>query len=532
MRIGARRGVLERGAVVYLFHRGLRGMASVRKVYDFSMDKVEHTLVGFLARRENESTVADMIAGTGLPKYQVEQGMKLVLSEYDGRLKATESGELLYSFPGGMRNTTRGFVPGLKRFWRSFSKGAARVLSLLFKIWIVVMLVGYFVVFLALMIVAIVGAFAASAAGRGDRDGRSRRGGDGFGAMFLVVRLFDLALRMWIMSSILQGPRKPKAGGRPFYKSVFGFIFGEGDPNPGWDEAEKQAVIAYIRGKRGVVTVEELMALTGMEEPEAQRLVSRYLLEFEGEPGVTEGGTVIFSFPALLRTTEREQKGFAAGAVPAGRAKRTAAFSANKRKTNGWILFFNTFNLAFGTFFLSFALTHGSTVVALGGRGRQSADLLSVLYAVTYNLLASAGISPVPFIATVLGIVPVAFSVFFFFIPLFRKIRLDRENERIREENLRKRVYAAIIASPADVDPRSISPGGADSSPKAVEKVRARIVERFAALKSAEPVRQPDGSFRYRFAELERQAADLDAHRKKVDLKSFEVGKTVFDSGQ
>jgi hypothetical protein len=404
------------------------------------------------------------------------------------------------------------------------------VLSLLFKIWIVVMLVGYFVAFLALMIVAIVGAFAATAAGRGDRDGRSRRDGGGFGAMFLVIRLFDLALRMWIWTSILQGPGRKRQPGRPFYKSVFGFVFGEGDPNRGWEEEEKTAVISYIRGRRGVITIEELMALSGRDEPEAQTLINRYLLEFEGEPEVTDGGSVIFSFPALLRTTEQEQRSFAAARLAGGRMKRTVPFSDNKRKTNGWILFFNSFNLAFGSFFLGFALTRGAAVIPAGSR--VSGDLLTVLYSMTYNFIAAAGINPVPVIAVALGIIPVAFSAFFFLIPLLRKIRLDRRNQDIREENLKKRVYSHILANPSDVDPRAISAGGPESTPKAFEAVRRRIVDRFAALKAAEPVRQEDGSFRYRFAELERQAADVEQHRSKVDLKSFEVGKTVFDSGQ
>ena len=49
-----------------------------------------------------------MISGTSLPKYQVEQAAKVALDEYAGRLKVTESGELLYYFPGGMRSTVHG----------------------------------------------------------------------------------------------------------------------------------------------------------------------------------------------------------------------------------------------------------------------------------------------------------------------------------------------------------------------------------------------------------------------------------------
>ena len=122
-------------------------MANAPKVYDFPMAKVEGQLVSFLKQKRGESTVADMIAGTGLPKYQVEQAAKAALDEYAGRLKVTESGELLYYFPDGMRSTVRGAGPRLRRFWKAFKGTAARVFTLLFKIWIVAMLVGYFVAF-------------------------------------------------------------------------------------------------------------------------------------------------------------------------------------------------------------------------------------------------------------------------------------------------------------------------------------------------------------------------------------------------
>ena len=48
------------------------------KVYDFDRRKVEGILVSHLRSRQRESTVADLVAGTGLPKYQVEQGLKAV----------------------------------------------------------------------------------------------------------------------------------------------------------------------------------------------------------------------------------------------------------------------------------------------------------------------------------------------------------------------------------------------------------------------------------------------------------------------
>ena len=393
-------------------------MANSRKVYDFPVAKVEDQLVGFLRKRRGESTIADMIAGTGLPKYQVEQTAKVVLDEFAGRLKVTESGELLYYFPSGMRSTVRGPGPGLRRLWKSFIRGAARVLSFLFKVWIVAMLIGYFVAFVAIAVVAIVASVAASAAGRG-RDDRSRGSGGGLGGMYLVMQLIDMLLRMWFWSSILKDPRRRPREGRVFYKSVFGFVFGEDDPNRGWEEEERKHIISYIRANRGVITLEELMALTGRETEDANALMNRILLEFEGEPGVTDNGTLIYSFPALMRTSRSEEKSLGPVRLQDGAAKRPIPFSANARKTNGWIVFFNAFNLAFGTYFLAISLTQGNQIVqtvklaaaqAAAAQGHRTLAIAGpVLYSTAVSLLSNVAANPVPFLLIGLGFVPVFF---------------------------------------------------------------------------------------------------------------------------
>ncbi|HEY9593315.1 MAG TPA: hypothetical protein VHE79_02500 [Spirochaetia bacterium] len=498
-------------------------MAIAQKVYDFPMGKVEDRLVTYLRKSRGESTVADMIAGTGLPKYQVEQAAKVVLDEYAGRLKVTESGELLYYFPSGMHSTTRGLGPSLKRFRKAFARTAVRVLSFLFKIWIVAMLVGYFVAFVAIGLVAIFASFAASAANKDNRD-RGDHGG-GFGGMYLVMRLLDFILRMWFWSSILKDPRRKPKEGRAFYKSVFGFVFGEGDPNAGWDEIERKHVISYIRGHKGVITLEEFMALTGLESGPANALLNRYLLEFEGEPGVTDSGTVIYTFPALMRAAEAPVRGAGEASLLNPITKKLLPFSANKKKTNGWIIFFNAFNLAFGSYFLVIGLTQGIAALAKGG---------PALFSLTGQLLTSLGVAnPLPGMEIGLGLVPVAFSLIFFLVPIFRLSRMNRRNAEFRLEALRKRIIAHIVSSPSHVDARDLRPTGTTLDPKNYAAVVNRAVEKLAAEMGAEPVVQEQaGIFAYRFKEIEREISDLNAYRNSIDLVKYDLGKTVFDSGK
>jgi len=499
-------------------------VATVPKVYDFPMARVEDKLVSFLKTRRGESTVADMISGTGLPKYQVEQTAKVVLDEYAGRLKVTESGELLYYFPGGMRSTVHGFGPRLRRFWKSFALGSAKVFSFLFKIWIVAMLIGYFVAFVAIGVLAIVASVAASAAGRGGRDDRRGGGGGGFGGMYLAMQLLDLILRMWFWSSILgmNGRQRRPREGRAFYKSVFGFVFGDEDPNKGWEERERKHAISYIQGHKGVITLEELMGITGRESDDANALMNRLLLEYEGEPGVTENGTLIYTFPELMRISH-DAKDRGTIQLQAGPTRRPVPFSANKQRTNGWIIFFNTFNLLFGTYFLTIGVTQGAAALAKNG---------PFLYSFTGDLLLKAGINPVGVLEIGLGVVPVLFSIVFFLVPLFRQLRLARQNEAIRQEALRKEILGQIISSPAHVDARNVRPLGSDLDPKNFAKVSRRILERIAAQLKAEPVvREGTNEFAYTFPELKRELTDLAEYRSSVDVSRYDVGKTVFDSG-
>jgi hypothetical protein len=253
--------------------------------------------------------------------------------------------------------------------------------------------------------------------------------------------------------------------------------------------------------------------------------MNRILLEFEGEPGVTDNGTVVYAFPELMRASQSEQK--ALGQVPLLNpvSKHLSPFSANKRRTNGWILFFNAFNLAFGSYFLVLSLTQSAgTLLEKTG---------PYLYSFTGRLLQQAGIdSPVPLLAVFLGAVPVAFSILFFLVPLLRKISLDRQNAQIREEILRRRILTQMLSSPARVDPSEVRPVGNGLDPGNLPAVSKRIIDRLAASMGAEPlVKEKEGTFAYKFPELERQIADLEDYRRKIDLKSFEVGKTIFDSG-
>ena len=92
---------------------------------------------------------------------------------------------------------------------------------------------------------------------------------------------------------------------------------------------------------------------------------------------------------------------------------------------------------------------------------------------------------------------------------------------------------AQVLVSPSRVDPRDVRPTGTNLDPSESPAASRRILERLAAALKAEPIPlEKEGMFAYSFKELQRQLADLEAFRKGIDPKRYELGKTVFDSGQ
>ena len=493
-------------------------MATTANVLDYKKEAVRDAIVGAFKQRRGEAAPADIVAFTGLPKPQVDAELPAVADEYGGRLKVTESGEILYSFPDGFRSRYRGFGPGLKRALKALVKGAAAVGTFLFKAWIMVMLVGYFALFVALVVLALVASVAASAS---DRNGKSRSRGGGFA---LTGRLIDLFVRIWFYNEMFKSPgqrryaadsrARSREDRRPLHKAVFSFVFGDPDPNADHDAVEKRAFVALVRARKGVVLLEDFMAVTGLPPDEADKAINRYLYEFEGSPEVSEGGTVYFRFPKLLLRARADESGASDSPF-----QRLRAFSANDKKANMWYAAINGVNLLFGSYFLYCSLAYE----ALAARPITGG---TYLFWFVGNLFAQFSADPLGLIMIGLGLVPLAFSALFWLIPALRAGSLARQNERVKERNMRRALYAGAVSSPSAV--RAPDPAALPESarPKNAEAPR-KAVEELAAWERGEPA---EGGA-WRLAELERKTADAERIRASVRPDDYRLGGVAFDSG-
>jgi hypothetical protein len=489
-------------------------------------DRTAYRKVVEAFRRERRgSTVADIVAKTALPLQTVREMVPQAADEYSARLEATESGEILYSFPRGFVSKRRGFKARFGRFMERFGRGLKIAAQALFKVWIMAMLVGYFVLFMVIALGALMLSVAASSSNSSNNRSRGR---SGMGGMFLVSNVFDMIIRIWFYSELTKSldPRRRGAAnkrpkGRPLYKAIFSFVFGDGDPNADWDSREKQAVIAYLQANSGVISLPEFMTLTGTERGKAEERIVSYCAEFGGMPEATEDGTVVYRFDELLLRADKRDCSFSAFSAP---LKRLKSFSSNTKGMNTWFGIVNTVNLFFGGYFLANALATGHILT------QEHFNAASYLYGVVYVVLSRIAANPLTVISVVLGLVPLVFSLLFWLIPALRYFGMKKSNETVKLENLRKAGYGRIWDKPLAVRNADIDGAAEECRPKNMAAAREKIIQEIGAYAVPDVSIGAEGETIYSFKELEREKTALQKYRANVKPGASDLGKTVFDS--
>ena len=490
--------------------------------------KAYEKLKGIFKKNRSGITLADAAAGTGLSLAQIRNLAPLAADEYSARLEVTESGEILYSFPQGFKSRYRAFVPVMKRQLSSFLRIGGRVLTFCFKAWIMVMLVGYFLLFLAIALASIFLSVAASS------NSNNRRGRGGWNVSF---GLFNMIFRLWFYSEMLGGAGRRyggsfgtvragygnKAGagkGRPLHRAIFSFVFGEENPNQERELQEKTAFISYVRSRRGVVALPELMSLLGQPPEEAGKKIMSLCAEFGGVPEVTEEGTIVYRFDEILPSGENSNYNEASsvsGSPPEPFYKKLKVFSSNPGKMNFWFGLINGVNLLFGAyFFVNAAKISGGIIPNTGMAARLS------IY------LNQLGIAPFPVIGIGLGLVPLLFSVFFWLIPALRSLLLRKENDAAKLDNFRALGFGQIWSNPLSFRPYTVQ--GGENRPRNLESARDRLVKDMAAYTESEVTADEEGRETFSFPELRREKDALEKYRRTIDSGRSSTGKIIFDS--
>jgi len=415
----------------------------------------------------------------------------------------------------------RNRVPPIQRL----KSAAKRVLTGVFKAWIVTMLVVYFVVFVALVVAALIAMMSRGgdrrSGGSWGRGAGRHRGHFHFPSFWLWYYIWT---PRWRLGSPYYGRRweatLEKDSRPPFYKKVFAFVFGPDRPKPTRKQLDR-STLRLIRARRGALTTAELIEHTAMGMPEAEEEMGRLLGSYAGEPTVSADGELVYAFPELMTSahgpvTAREPN-------PAWmRMEYPMELTGNEKKHDAVIIGMNGFTLAAGAtapWFIFPQLGIGGTAAFVG-----------------------------------LVLVPVIFSVLFFSVPLLRVLGVRKENRTRKARNVR-RLVLGLVYREALAGGRPITTEAATAhvqkkmknrivDPSDVEAALHQLAAEFYAAVSSGDV-GPAGagasssavasstegtSLQFSFPAIRKQFLASETVRRHLKLEDAELGDVVYSS--
>lgn len=463
-------------------------------------------------------TVADASVESGLSLRDTEAGLTWLTSEYRGHLRVTSEGELLHLFPTGFTKP-----------WET-KETAERVLSavgralvgagrFIVRAWLLTVMVGYAALFVALVIGLTVAR---------QSDSRDR----GPGVSFFLGGLFRMIgdALFWTFHPFsplyvgrgygdgLYGDGYARGGRRrdgrrgkgdevPFYEKVNRFVFGPPSA-PEDPHAMRARILAELRAKRGRIGLADVMRVTGLPRAEADPLMARLMLDHDGSVEVSENGGIFYRFEAMRKTaTERAP----ARPPPAWtNAPKLPPLTGNPTESNVVIALLNGFNLLASAWVMAHGLTLSNLALLFSKR--------------------PPPILPDDGLPLALGLVPFVFSLALFLLPLARSLVRPLRERRATEERARLSVLREVLARTTNGKPvpdealREAFRDAAGRDPSS-EEITRRVVELGGDVDLESP-----GEVRYRFADLEAEAAALDEERARASENEARVGRVVFAS--
>jgi hypothetical protein len=470
-----------------------------------------------LANPEKPFTVADASVASGLPLRDAEAGLNLLTSEYRGHLRVTEDGDLVHLFPTGFTKPwqTQEF---LAKVAGTVGRALVAVGRFVVRAWLLIVMVSYALLFLALMI-------GLTVTRQGSSDDRNGSAGLGIvAALFRMLadalfwtfhpfsplyidRAFDhVGTRRAVRSERENEDDEPKVA---FYEKVNRFVFGP--PVPKEDPHQMHGrVLAEIRALKGRIGLADVMRVTGLPRDQADPLMAKLMLDYDGEVSVGESGGIVYTFESLRRSTNEA----AVPRPPAAWARVTELLplTGNDPGANILVALLNGFNLLVSAWVMQNGLTI-SNIALLFERHRP-------------RVLPDDGLP------LALGLVPFVFSLFLFVLPIGRAIHRARMQKRADQERARLAVLREVVSRASKSEPV------ADETLRAAvriatgeEPTSADITRRVVDLGGDVDV-GPEGEVRYRFAGFEADAQAAEEERERADDREGRIGAVVFASDQ
>ena len=477
------------------------------QVKTLAAEKAAQILERALAGQRGDLTVADAAAKGGIALREAELGLHFLSSKYRGRLSATDKGELLFRFPYGFS------LPVLKRprVIELLAKAKRTILGvgkLVVRAWISVVLVSYVAVFVAVLLALMFG---------GNDRNRGSSGGVG-GLAAGLIRVIGEAF-FWTFhpfSPFYAGGFQQQRGRgsvtrekkSPFYERVNRFVFGPEEKKADAQEMERR-VLAQIRVSQGRVGIADVMRVTGLPREEADPMMARLMLDYEGDVEVSSDGGIFYKFPALRRTAQ--QTAFERPPPPVWTERVTApAVTGNDAGSNWWIAALNGFNLVMSLVALQLNLT------------------VDRVFDIIHQAQTHLQTLPLPYdgVPIVLGAIPFLFSTALFALPIYRWATTGAKQQKAQEENARravlKTVLDATITGNGEVKEAALKAAWKEATGK--EPDEKQIVREVVALGG--DMDMDRNAFRFR--DLEAEVEALKKERDHASEHEKDAGVVVF----
>jgi hypothetical protein len=480
-------------------------------------------------------TIADAATKSGLALRDAERGLHALSSEYRGHLRVTSEGELLFLYPTGFTKPweTRSAV---SRALSAIGRGATGVLRFAVRAWLLVVLVSYALLFLAVIIGLSVARSSSSSSS--DRDGFP-----GSALLYVVFRVLADAI-FWTFhpfspvslnwgerarghdtanwrkgpvelpradSSLLSATHAhapADAPDAPFYEKVNRFFFGPTPQKPD-PRAMERTLLTEIRSKKGRIGLADVMRVTGLPRAEADPLMARLMLDYDGDVFVSEDGGIAYRFESLRKTVDVGVP-FEGPRAAWEQEKRVPPLTGNGIGTNFLIVLLNGFNVVM-------------SLVAIGS-GLTIERLSQLLSRVPIEEIAP------PSTPWLLGIVPLVLSLALFLLPIGRAIGRAFEKRKVAQENGRLAVLREVVTrveAKQRIDDAVLATAwrGAVGEEPSSKELTKRVVELGGTAEIEDA-----GTVRYRFVDLETEAKALEEEREAAAEAEADVGKVIFAS--
>ncbi|MBC8145266.1 MAG: hypothetical protein H7X80_06740 [bacterium] len=368
-------------------------------------------------------TPQDAATATGVTVGEARDALTRLMELYITRVTHDDQGNVLFAFEMPLRR--RGTKTAAEK-WAEVKGALWRTFKIAFKIWIGLMVIVYFAVMVIVLIALVL---AKSSSDSDDDDGEGMIGGlfhmmaEGLRFAFwtnMMTANYDYAVddhgyryrEVRTPRSHQKGHKKEKS----FIIAIYDLALGE-ERAPSDPLENEREVAAFLRAERGVLAPAEILALSGGTIGDAEERMADYLVRFNGDPEITEEGTVVGQFDSFVSGAQTDTGG---SIVPYwDEFEAPFEHSGNTTGRNVAIVGMVLFTLVMG-------------LVLLGGG-------LAVLEA-TAGSFWGGGLA-----AILLGYMPIAFATMYLAVSTVRLLGVrKREAERL-ERNRKKMVMRAVF---------------------------------------------------------------------------------------